>query len=193
MLVYGVLLMDTVIDIRYIPAWMSKAIDHYGADYKEFESIVSRHDLGLYGLANNLIRAMFMSMNITDFQFVDATLGGVDTYSQDDMLFALYGPMSEGKTVADFNLGNFVIVPDRYDGIIVIEKPEKPEQSLLKELLEAVALYRGKDAAYRSTCFKRYLTLVNKNTIISQRKMDQVNEGRAERFHRLLKEKLGQS
>lgn len=158
--------MNKPINLRFIPKWLSGAIDHYGADVKEFESIVSRHDVGLYRLANNLLESSFRALRIVDFTFPDSDLHG--SFSADDSLFALYGPNSEDKKVAEYVLSHFVILPDKYDGILLVEKDAGEQKQLIPELLQALALYRGAEQAYGSTTFKRYLSLVNSDRSVSK-------------------------
>jgi hypothetical protein len=154
--------MDKPIELRFIPLWLSKVVSYYNTDPKEFESIVSSHDQKLFKLANHLLRSKLKLLGITDYVFpaVDVEEG----FDTDEALFALYGNNEDGHKLAEYTLKNFVIVPDKYDGILLIEKPAGAEEKeLIYELLLALALYRGKEVAYSSDLFKQYLVAVNKN------------------------------
>ena len=152
--------MTKPLDIRYIPNWLSGAMTHYGTDTKEFESIVSRHDVELYKLANHLFRTRLNSMGLDEFIFPDASAG--EGFSSDDAIFALLGSNPDNLAVPQFLLGYFDIVPDKHDGIIILERAGGEVKDLMKELLKAVALYRGNDVAYSAVVFRRYLEKVNK-------------------------------
>ena len=155
--------MNKPIELRFIPKWLNGAIMHYQSNYNNFESIVSRHDVEMYRVANNHMQTTLKRHLISDFVLPAAEL--TKAFSEDDALFALFGNNPNELTVPEFDLKRFVIIPDAYDGILIIEKDEdNEEKSLVGELLLALALYRGKEQAYGSTTFKRYLTLVNKNT-----------------------------
>lgn len=152
--------MNKPIELRFIPKWLSGVITHYNADYKDFESIVSKHDVDLYRLSNSLLRAAFSRLGIRDFTFPDAEMGV--QYSEEDVLFALFGNNPSNQKVGDFALTHFSIVPDRYDGVILIEKEHgDSNMNLVCELLKAVALYRGKDVAYESDSFKQFLIRID--------------------------------
>ena len=153
--------MKKPVDIRYIPKWLRGAIMHYGTDIKEFESIVSRHDVHLYKLANHLFRARLVTMGMEGFIFPDADAG--EGFSSDDAVFALFGTNPEQLAVPQFVLGYFDIVPDKYDGIVIIERDGGDVKDLMTELLKAIALYRGVDQAYSSVEFRKYLEKVNKD------------------------------
>lgn len=153
--------MSKPVSIRYIPKWLSGAMTHYGTDIKEFESIVSRHDVDLYKLANHLFRARLNSMGLDEFLFPDADAG--KGFSSDDAVFALFGGNPQQLAIPQFVLGYFDIYPDKYDGIIIVEREGGEVKDVMKELLKAVALYRGVDVAYASVVFRRYLEKVNKD------------------------------
>lgn len=153
--------MDKIIELRFIPKWLGNAIKHYQTGYNNFESIVSRHDVKLYKVANNLLQTTLKRQLIGDFVLPAAQLD--ETFSEEDAVFALFGQNLNRLEVAQFNLKYFNIVPDQYDGILIVECDGGEEKNLVLELLIAIALYRGKDQAYRSSSFKQYLSLVNKN------------------------------
>lgn len=158
-------LMNKPIELRFVPKWLSGSIEHYGSNVKNFESIVSTHDVGLYYLANHLMRSRLKAMGIEDFLMPSADLVG--EFNADDAAFALYGAGEKGGVPA-FEQGHFVIVPDMYDGIILIEKDVAQPGNLVVDLLDALNTYRGREVAYQSTLFKRYLTLVNKNDSVGK-------------------------
>lgn len=154
--------MDKPIELRFIPLWLSKVVSYYNTDPKEFESIVSSHDQKMFKVANHLLRSKLKMLGINDYIFPTADLD--DSFDADEALFALFGNNEDGHKLAEYTLGNFVIVPDKYDGILLIEKPAgDSEKELIYELLLALGLYRGKDVAYGSDLFKQYLVAVNKN------------------------------
>lgn len=158
--------MNKPIELRFIPKWLGGAIAHYKADVKDFDSIVSRHDVDLYNVANNLLRSAFSRLQITDFNMPDAQIA--KAFSDDDAMFALFGQNPERKTLQQFALTHFDIVPDKYDGILILERDGGRQKDLVTELVKALAMYRGKDVAYASSSFKTYLGLVNKNDIIGK-------------------------
>jgi len=154
--------MDKPIELRFIPLWLSKVVSYYNTDPKEFESIVSSHDQKMFKLANHLLRSKLKLLGIADYIF--PAVGVEEGFDTDEALFALYGNNEDGHKLAEYTLKNFVIVPDKYDGILLIEKPAGAEEKeLIYELLLALDLYRGKEVAYRSDLFKQYLVAVNKN------------------------------
>jgi hypothetical protein len=155
-------LMNKPIELRFIPKWLSGSIEHYGTNVKDFESIVSPHDIGLYYVANHLLRSRFKALGIDDFVFPAADKVG--QFSADDAVFALYGSDQKDATVPQFELGHFVIVPDSYDGIVLIEKDGAEKKDLIRELLTALATYRGRAVAYESKSFNKFLSSVNKNS-----------------------------
>jgi len=172
--------MDKPIELRFIPLWLSKVVSYYNTDPKEFESIVSSHDQKLFKVANHLLRSKLKLMGINDYVFPAADLE--DPFDTDDALFALFGNNEDRHKLADFVLSHFVIVPDKYDGILLIQKPAgEPEKDLVYELLSALATYRGKDIAYASDLFREYLVAVNKNN---------GRPATAKEFHERLKERL---
>lgn len=155
----GVFLMQKPLTIRFIPGWMQRVIGYYDGDYSDFESIVSSQDLEYYKLANNLLQAKFVNLQIVDdYHFVDSKI--TKTHSPEECVFALFGPGKHEKKVVDFDLRNFMIFSDKHDGIYLIENPDMEDRVLLDELLEAIALYRGKSQAFNSKTFNRFLTLV---------------------------------
>jgi hypothetical protein len=152
--------MNRPIELRFIPKWLGGAITHYKTDYKDFESIVSSHDVDLYRLANTMLKAALFRLGIRDFVMPDALVSF--KYSEEDALFALFGPNAGDKKIAEFALSSFSIVPDKYDGIIIVEKDNTTgKQDFLRELLNAVALYRGKEAAYSSDSFRQFLIRID--------------------------------
>lgn len=174
--------MDKPIELRFIPLWLSKVVSYYNTDPKEFESIVSSHDQKLFKVANHLLRSKLKVLGINDFVFPAADLE--DSFDADDALFALYGNNEDRHQIAEFVLNHFVIAPDKYDGILLIQKPAgEPEKDLVYELLLALGLYRGKEVAYGSDLFRQYLTAVNKNN---------GRPATAKEFHERLKERLKQ-
>lgn len=158
--------MKKPLEVRYVPLWLAAAAHHYNGNLTNFESIVSKHDVKLYKLANNLLRAKFSLMRINDFQFAVADID--HQYSEDDALFALYGQNPEKKTIAHFHLTNFKIVDDGCGGILIVEEGAGTEpKNLIHELLTALDTYRGRQEAYGSDVFKRYLTSVTNDHINS--------------------------
>lgn len=175
--------MDKPIELRFIPLWLSKVVSYYNTDPKEFESIVSSHDQKMFRVANRLLRSKLKMLGINDYIFPAADLE--DSFDTDEALFALFGNNEDGHKLAEFTLSNFVIVPDKYDGILLLEKPvDESGKELIYELLLALGLYRGKDVAYRSDLFKQYLVAVNKNY---------GTNGSVDHFHEHLKAALAQA
>ena len=175
--------MNKPIELRFIPLWLNKVVSYYNTDPKEFESIVSSHDVRLFKVANSLLRSKLKLLGIDDFEF-PAVEGLEEGFSTEDALFALFGNNESGHALADFALTHFVIVPDKYDGILLLEKPSgEPAKDLMHELILSLALYRGKEVAYGSAVFRKYLAAVNKN---SNRRFT------AKEFHERLKERLQQ-
>lgn len=172
--------MDKPIELRFIPLWLSKVVSYYNTDPKEFESIVSSHDQKLFKVANHLLRSKLKMIGINDYVFPAADLE--ESFDADDALFALFGNNEDRHKLAEFVLNHFVIVPDKYDGILLIQKPAgEPEKDLVLELLTALDMYRGKEVAYGSDLFRQYLIAVNKNN---------GRPATAKEFHERLKERM---
>lgn len=176
--------MNKPLTLRFIPKWLGSTILYHQANYDNFERIVSRHDLNMYRVANNLMQTTLKRLLISDFVLPDAEL--TQGFSEDDALFALFGQNPNSLTVPAFELNRFVIVPDLEGGILVVEKDDGEDKNLVAELLLAIALYQGKEQAYSSTTFKRYLTLVNKNA------QPVLSPAGAARFQEALKQKIAQ-
>lgn len=174
--------MDKPIELRFIPLWLSKVVSYYNTDPKEFESIVSNHDQKMFKVANHLLRSKLKLIGINDYVFPAADLAEGDAFDTDEALFALFGNNEDRHQLAEFVLNHFVIVPDKYDGILLVQKPAgEPEKDLVYELLMALAMYRGKEVAYGSDLFRQYLVAVNKNN---------GRPATAKEFHERLKERL---
>lgn len=154
--------MSAALDLRYVPAWLSNVFKHYECDVNSFDSIVSKHDMKLYNLANYMLRAKLRMLGIDqDFNLPAANIDF--TYDGADTLFALFGQNPKDLKVPDFELKCFRIQPDLHGGIWLIEDSEQAERRLTGELLEAISLYKGNDVAYGSACFKQFLKLVKNN------------------------------
>lgn len=170
--------MNKPVGLRFIPKWLGAVIRHYEAGYDEFEHIIAKHDLKLYKVANNLLRVKLNLLRIRDFDMPSADHD--EQFTEADALFALYGQNPKGLTVPQFDLSQFEIVPDKYDGIFLIERDGGEHRDLVRELLLAIGLHRGKDEAYSSDCFRRYLGSVSSE---NGQKFD------GDEFHRRLKAK----
>lgn len=154
--------MDKPIELRFIPLWLSKVVSYYNTDAKDFESIVSRHDVKMFKVANHLLRSKLKLLGINDFLLPAGDLE--ESFDADEALFSLFGNNEHGHKLADFTLNHFSIVPDKYDGILLVEKPAgESEKDLTEQLLIALMMYRGKDVGYKSDLFREYLIGVNKN------------------------------
>lgn len=173
--------MNRPLELRFIPKWLNSSIQYHQTGYANFESIVSRHDLNLYKVANNLFQTALKRLLINDFVLPSAVLSA--SFSEDDALFALYGNNPDRLTVPDFNLTRFTIQPDPNGGILVVEGGDE-DNNLVLELLLAIALYQGDDCAYRSSSFKRYLISVNKNAETN------ITPAASERYQTALKRRL---
>lgn len=154
--------MSATLDLRFVPAWLSNVLKHYECDVNNFDSIVSKHDLKLYQLANYLFRAKLRMMLVNeDFNLPEAAISF--TYDGADAEFALFGQNSNDLKIPDFDLKAFRIVADQHGGIWVIEDQAQEDRVLVGELLEAIAMYKGTEVAYGSASFKQYLKLVKNN------------------------------
>lgn len=162
--------MSTKLELRYVPLWLSNVFDHYGCDANSFESIVSKHDLKLYKIANNLLRVKLAQMLVVaDFEMPDADLS--EQYDGADALFSVFGQNPDGKALPQFlpRYFNFVPAADTH-GVWMVEAEVVPgqEKDLVLELLNQIALYKGKDKAYASESFRRYLSSVKKESVDAQ-------------------------
>lgn len=177
--------MNRPLEVRFIPGWLSKVIDHYGTGHAEFERIVSKHDVRLYKLANNLLRTKLNQLDITDFVMPDAEIS--ESFSEDDAQFALFGQNRDERKVPEWEMTRFQILTDKHEGILIVECDDAEPSDLLVELLKAVALYCGKEAAYNSSSFRRYLTNVNNYIGDPDLILDQAGENR---FHASMKARM---
>jgi len=146
--------------VRYVPAWLSAVADYYKTDIDKLECIVSKEDFKYYRVANMLLRTKLQQLGIQrDFVFPDVVDGEV--FSQDDALFALYGPNSSGKTVPDFNLSKFLVKPGRCEGeVYLVETQSGEDNCLVTGLLLSISQYCGRKVAHGSDSFRRYLACV---------------------------------
>jgi hypothetical protein len=156
--------MNNPLEIRFVPKWLGSVISHYNSSLANLESIVSKQDVKLYKLANNLLRTKFELMRVKDFTFPAADIEG--QYSEEDAVFALFGQNPENKAVPHFHLAHFEVHDDGRGGIFILEKGGDAEaKDLTKELLVALDTYRGRAQAFDSDSFKRYLLSVNNDHI----------------------------
>lgn len=146
--------------VRYVPAWLTAVADYYKTDIDKLECIVSKEDFKFYLLANTMLRTKLQQLGIQrDFVFPDVADG--DTYSQDDVLFALYGPNSSGKSVPEFDLTKFQVKPGKCEGeVYLVETQSGDDNCLVTGLLLGISQYCGRKVAHESDSFRRYLACV---------------------------------
>lgn len=159
--------MTTPLQLRYVPLWLSNVFRHYDCDVNSFENIVSKHDLKLYKLANHLVRTKLLTLGVEmDVTFPDGDM--TEGYTVADATFALFGQNPEGKQVSDFSLTYFDVMSDNNDvtGVWFVETSPKAgdEKLIYSELLSQIALHLGKEIAFQSSSFKRYLGIVKNNS-----------------------------
>lgn len=155
--------MTGVLNVRFIPHWLKKVIEHHGGDYSAFESIVSSYDLKFYKLANYALQATLSGYDLKDsLCFPDGSVEDFTNYTTEDVRFSLYGNSNLDKSVADYHLNNFTIVPStdpRFDVYLVsdIDTAAEAPQNLIDTLTRTAYTYKGKAALYDSALFTCYL------------------------------------
>lgn len=155
--------MISTLEVRYIPRWLAGVGDYCNVDIRDFERVLSKHDLHLYRLANHLFMSKLKSLGIADdFSFPDAEdfLNG-GGYSEDDAVFALYGADSR-HAVNQFDPKRFKIFSGKSSGILFIDDPKSDEQDLYETMVKALSFYVGKPTAYSSVTFRKYLEVTTK-------------------------------
>lgn len=159
--------MNKGLEIRYIPAWLTGVVRYYNAGWDDFARIVSKHDLNLYHLANYLYFVKLQTLLVgQDFSFPDSK--AIESITEQDSVFALFGPNAGDKKVAEFDPSRFEIFADKHEGaIIIVDNPTIAPKNLYEELTKAIAMYQGRDIALRSASFKQYLGSVNKNRLVA--------------------------
>jgi len=144
------------IEITFVPDWAAKVIRARGADYKDAASILSKHDLKYYLLANHLFKAKLVQMGINPAEICSIADDWKDEYDQADVNFALFGA-TPTTSASEWCIDRFISVVIPECGYTVVETPSEEPKCFLRDYLEQIATVKGRDVPFTSSAYTRLL------------------------------------